>query len=578
MLLTDHNGPCSSTPRPARSRRFLSYFQLFLAAILLLAGGAVNASATLAQKQQAQQAQENQQDQQQPSVADAARQERARKQEQQKTAKHIYTEEDLKRARILTPEDQAAVEARKTECAQNPQKNNCAPSPSQNPGALDANSQQRSLGEVARQIRKEKELQALQPKQSQPFHLSIGDSALAAPIVPEHPALRQPTPPVLASGSRDSRTHATTASTSGAHANVSRRDPFAPVPTRPRVPFDGSSQLHPAPRPSTKIISPAAPKISGAPVMPSTKILTPPTRPEPVAAPPPPENSRSRKTLNFEPVRPKTASKTAHPKDIGQVAQLRFVFSPMQPLPVTQDQPTRPPFEIEAVRPALPSTNVRPVSPTAPANIFYALKPLSLLESTNASPTAPATTELPNSVGAERSSAKAGPAVAKVRPSQPVSRPAISPAPSSPVAPVAPALRSVRVQPGDSLWKLARHSFGRGNLWPQILSANPAIVDPSRLPVGTELLLPNLPVLPPSLALANPALQQTIGVTRSTLRVRRGDTLWGLAKQLFGNAMAWSCLAAANSSVSDPNRIFDGQQLSIPAACGNPRHTRASTR
>ena len=97
------------------------------------------------------------------AVAEAARKERARKQEKQKTAKHVYTEEDLKHPNILTPEDREQIEAKRTECAQ---KNNC--SPAQNPPAtLDANSpatgtpsdSETSLGEVARQLRKQKELQ-----------------------------------------------------------------------------------------------------------------------------------------------------------------------------------------------------------------------------------------------------------------------------------------------------------------------------------------------------------------------------------------------------------------------------------
>jgi len=46
-------------------------------------------------------------------VAEAARQEKARKDNQQKKPKHVYTDEDLKRAQILTPEDRAEVEARK---------------------------------------------------------------------------------------------------------------------------------------------------------------------------------------------------------------------------------------------------------------------------------------------------------------------------------------------------------------------------------------------------------------------------------------------------------------------------------
>lgn len=50
-------------------------------------------------------------------VAEAAKQERARKEAQQKKSKHVYTEEDLKRAQILTPEDRAELEAQKNQPA-----------------------------------------------------------------------------------------------------------------------------------------------------------------------------------------------------------------------------------------------------------------------------------------------------------------------------------------------------------------------------------------------------------------------------------------------------------------------------
>src|ERR1700675_3703554 len=44
-------------------------------------------------------------------VADAARQAQARKHHQTKHKKHVYTEEDLKRAKILTREDQELLDA-----------------------------------------------------------------------------------------------------------------------------------------------------------------------------------------------------------------------------------------------------------------------------------------------------------------------------------------------------------------------------------------------------------------------------------------------------------------------------------
>src|SRR5580698_801798 len=127
MQLTYSNGPMPLQPRRpgagkiSRSNRFTAPAILFFSFTIL--------GATVSRAQ----------DQQDQSVAEVARQERARKLEQQKNAKHVYTEEDLKHPNILTPEDRTQIEAKKIECAQ---KNNCAPAAPQNPAAaLDANSQ-----------------------------------------------------------------------------------------------------------------------------------------------------------------------------------------------------------------------------------------------------------------------------------------------------------------------------------------------------------------------------------------------------------------------------------------------------
>jgi nucleoid-associated protein YgaU len=114
-------------------------------------------------------------------VAEAARQERAQKESQQKKSKHVYTEQDLKRGQILTPEDRAQVEAKKNQPV--------APSAEKPSEPVDAQSiaPDAPLGDVARRFRKQKQSQKLQP--SAEFHLPFADA----------PVLASPKPPVLAS-------------------------------------------------------------------------------------------------------------------------------------------------------------------------------------------------------------------------------------------------------------------------------------------------------------------------------------------------------------------------------------------
>ena len=141
--------------------------------------------------------------------------------------------------------------------------------------------------------------------------------------------------------------------------------------------------------------------------------------------------------------------------------------------------------------------------------------------------------------------------IVTVRPAQP--RPALK---SATVA----TQRTVNVQPGDSLWKLAQQNLGRGNRYLEFLAVNPGITNPNQIRAGAQI---NLPA-----AVATATSPRTAGNSAAqTIQVRKGDTLWALAKSNFGRSSAWPCLAAANPSISDPNRIYENQELLVPAAC-----------
>src|SRR5258706_354802 len=127
-------------------------------------------------------------------LAEAARQERAQKEGKQKKSKHVYTEQELKRAQILTPEDRAQVEAKKNQPA--------PPSAEKSTEAVDAPSLPGGapLGDVAGRFQKQKQWQKLQ--QSPEFHLPFADArALASPkppVMPMRPPVSKPAPPRFA--------------------------------------------------------------------------------------------------------------------------------------------------------------------------------------------------------------------------------------------------------------------------------------------------------------------------------------------------------------------------------------------
>jgi LysM repeat protein len=127
-------------------------------------------------------------------TADAAHQERARKATRQKhPSPHVYTDEDLKRDKILTPEDQARVAARRNQKNAAPGQQNAEASPA------DANQSAESLGEIARRYRQEKaqrEAEEAAKKSFAPFPYSVADPTLAIPK-PEIAPLTPPDKPTF---------------------------------------------------------------------------------------------------------------------------------------------------------------------------------------------------------------------------------------------------------------------------------------------------------------------------------------------------------------------------------------------
>ena len=105
-------------------------------------------------------------------AAEAARQERARK-EQTQPRKHVYTEDDLGHAKILTPEDDARFAAQRQQLF--------APPELEMQDPLDASAElpQLPLGDVARRYRDAK--RAMQAPML--FHLPFDEPAFAAPVI-----------------------------------------------------------------------------------------------------------------------------------------------------------------------------------------------------------------------------------------------------------------------------------------------------------------------------------------------------------------------------------------------------------
>ena len=160
-------------------------------------------------------------------VAEAARQEKARKAAQSSSQTHVYTNEDLQRPRILTDSQRAALAERKNTPASAPELLPTFESaePSDATNAADAASTE-SLGEVARRYRQQKAAretaQAQKGSTPAPYHLDITQPALAA-MAPHSSALASP---VLAGANT---AHRATGTLPG------KRDPFSHSVRAPAV-------------------------------------------------------------------------------------------------------------------------------------------------------------------------------------------------------------------------------------------------------------------------------------------------------------------------------------------------------
>lgn len=212
-------------------------------------------------------------------VAEAARQEKTRKEAQQKKSRHVYTEEDLKRAQILTPEDRAEVEAKKIQptppTPQQPQEaaesavaqkdRRSAPTKEMNAQSLPADA---PLGDVARHFRRQKELQKLQ--QSRQFQLPFTDlPALASPKPSVQPLL----PPVSKAVPTPLAPSRPTAKESPLLVpRIVSPAPPHPVPFRPlvrRSPFERPRIFRPAP---LRTVPSQPPIVRATPSQPATPI------------------------------------------------------------------------------------------------------------------------------------------------------------------------------------------------------------------------------------------------------------------------------------------------------------------
>jgi len=110
----------------------------------------------------------------------------------------------------------------------------------------------------------------------------------------------------------------------------------------------------------------------------------------------------------------------------------------------------------------------------------------------------------------------------------------------------------LKIQPGDSLWKLAQRYFGSGSRWKRLAALNPQLANPSRILVGEWIHVP---------AEHKQHAHQVV--------IQPGDTLWKVAQTALGSPVALNCIAQANPQIQSVNLVRAGETLTVPTACGD---------
>jgi nucleoid-associated protein YgaU len=113
-------------------------------------------------------------------------------------------------------------------------------------------------------------------------------------------------------------------------------------------------------------------------------------------------------------------------------------------------------------------------------------------------------------------------------------------------------LRQIQVRQGDSWWNLAGQYLGSGARWRELRQLNPDVTEPA------ELLKAGSIIRVPETRSARSSPSQL------TIVVKRGDTLWALARTHLGHGNAWGCLASANPQIPDFTRLAIGSVLHVP--------------
>ena len=113
-----------------------------------------------------------------------------------------------------------------------------------------------------------------------------------------------------------------------------------------------------------------------------------------------------------------------------------------------------------------------------------------------------------------------------------------------------------KVQKGDHLWAIAERFYGSGYNWVDITQEN-NLANANLLFVDQELTIPKVEVRQSVTEITKPA------ITGDSYTVVKGDNLWEIAVQAYGDGYQWVKIASENN-LAQPDIIHPGNVLRLP--------------
>ena len=140
--------------------------------------------------------------------------------------------------------------------------------------------------------------------------------------------------------------------------------------------------------------------------------------------------------------------------------------------------------------------------------------------------------------------------------------------PEKPLPPGAYSLSLLSIEPKTKASRRSAKSFALtvAPRAPKVAKAPPpAGTQPGSLNAATTPPGPAAAVTAKQVASAAPTAQAATPEPRKTAAVKRGDTLWKLARRYYGNGLRYGKIAEANKDrIKSPDLIYPKQQLNIP--------------